>query len=237
MSGFSTAFMPTSMKQELLQGIHNFCGSVTATGTPTNAANHVTTLTTNISALNITVGMGVTGTAIPASSYVSFIDSGTSFYMSTNTGAVSNATSSPGAETITFTGDDFRVALGIASPTGTYNASTTNWGSSGGSPTVSNMGTDELATGGGYTAGGYDITAANNTTPTIATAVAITTPGVNPSWTSATFSTSGCLMYNNSKQTRAAYVSGFGGTQTVAAGTFTILMPVNGTSTALLRIA
>jgi hypothetical protein len=138
----------------------------------------------------------------------------------------------------TTTGNDFRVALGIASPTGTYGAATTNYGSGTGSPTVSNMGTDELPTATGYTQGGYDITAANNVTPTVsAGTIAYTTPGVNPSWTSATFSTSGCLMYNFTNGTRAAYVGSFGGVQTVSSGTFTILMPSNTNTTALLRIA
>lgn len=134
------------------------------------------------------------------------------------------------------TGNDFRVALGIASPTGTYGAATTNYGSGTGAPTVANMGTDELPTATGYTQGGFDITAANNVTPTISGTTAYTTPGVNPSWTSATFSTSGCLMYNYTNGTRAAYVGSFGGTQTVTAGTFTILMPTNNSSSALLRL-
>ena len=135
------------------------------------------------------------------------------------------------------TGNDFRVALAIASTTGTLGAATTNYGSGTGSPTASNMGTDELTTGSGYTQGGYDITAANNITPLTSGTTAYTTPGVNPTWTSATFSTSGCLMYNNTNGTRAVYVGSFGGTQTVTAGTFTILMPTNVVGTALLRIA
>jgi hypothetical protein len=135
------------------------------------------------------------------------------------------------------TGNDFRVALMIASTTGTHDATQTNYGSGSGSPTVSNLGTDELATAGGYTQGGFDITAANNITPLTSGTTAYTTPGVNPSWTSATFSTSGMLMYNNTNGTRAVYVGSFGGTQTVTAGTFTILMPTNNSSTALLRIA
>jgi hypothetical protein len=162
MTGFTTAFMPTSFKAEILNGLHNFT---------------------------------------------------------------------------TTTGNDYRVVLGIGSPTGTYNASTTNYGSGTGSPTVSNMGTDELPTATGYTQGGYDITAANNTTALTSSTIAYTTPNVNPSWTSATFTTSGMIMYNNTNSTRAAYVSGFGGSQTVSAGTFTILMPSNTNSTALLQIA
>lgn len=135
------------------------------------------------------------------------------------------------------TGNDFRIALGIASPAGTYGATTTNYGSGTGTPTTANMGTDELATGSGYTQGGFDITAANNTTPLTSGTTAYTTPSVNPSWTSATFSTSGCVMYNNTNGTRAVYVGSFGGTQAVSAGTFTILMPVNAVGTALIRLA
>lgn len=135
------------------------------------------------------------------------------------------------------TGNDFRVTLAIATTTGTLGAATTNYGTGTGSPTAANMGTDELATAGGYTQGGFDITAANNVTPTVSGTTAFTTPGINPSWTSATFSTSGCLMYNFTNGTRAVYVGSFGGTQTVTAGTFTILMPTNNSSTALLRLA
>lgn len=127
------------------------------------------------------------------------------------------------------TGHDFRVALGKVSPTGTYGAGTTNY---------SNLtGNSDEVTGTGYTAGGYDITVANNTTPTTSGTTAFTTPAVNPSWTSATFSTTGCIMYNASASNKAVYVGDFGGTQTVTAGTFTILMPTNNSSTALLRIA
>ena len=127
------------------------------------------------------------------------------------------------------TGNDFKVALGIASPAGTYGAATTNY---------SNLtGNSDEVSGTGYTAGGYDITAANNTTPLTSGTTAYTTPNVNPSWTTATFSTSGCIMYNATNGSRAAYVGSFGGTQTVIAGTFTILMPSNSSSTALLRLS
>ena len=127
------------------------------------------------------------------------------------------------------TGGDFKLALGIPSPAGTYGAATTNY---------SNLtGNSDEVTGTGYSAGGYDITAANNTTPTTSGTTAYTTPGVNPSWTTATFSTAGCIMYNASKSNKAAYVGSFGGTQTVTAGTFTVLMPTNNSSNALLRLA
>ncbi len=130
----------------------------------------------------------------------------------------------------TTTGNDFKIALGIASPTGTYGAATTNYSNLTGN-------SDEVASGSGYTTGGYDITAANNTTATTSGTTGYTTPGVNPSWTSASFSTSGCIMYNASASNKAVYVGSFGGTQTVTSGTLTLLMPTNNSSTALIRIA
>lgn len=128
------------------------------------------------------------------------------------------------------TGNDYKVALIKVGPTGTYDATTTNYSTLTGN-------SDEVSSGGGYTTGGYDITAANNTTPTSSSTTAYTTPGVNPSWTSATFSTIGCLMYNATNSNRAAYVGSFGGTQSVSAGTLTLLMPTNNSSSALLRLA
>lgn len=128
------------------------------------------------------------------------------------------------------TGHAFKVALGKVTPTGTYGAGTVNYSDLTGN-------SDEVASGGGYTTGGYAITAANNTTPTTSGTTAYTTPAVNPSWTSATFSAVACIMYNTSASNKAVYVGDFGGTQTVSAGTFTILMPTNNSSSALLRIA
>ena len=129
----------------------------------------------------------------------------------------------------TTTGHVFYMALGIASPSGTYGAATTNY---------SNLtGNSDEVSGTGYTAGGYNITAANNTTPLTSGTTAYTTPNVSPTWTTATFSTSGCIMYNSSASNKAVYVGSFGGTQTVTAGTFTILMPTNSAGTALIGIS
>lgn len=126
-------------------------------------------------------------------------------------------------------GNDFRIALGKASPTGTYDATTTNY-------TTLTGNSDELPASGGYSTGGYDFTAANNITPTTSGTTAFWSWNVNPSWTSATFSTAGCLIYNNTSGTRCVYVGSFGGTQTVTAGTFTVVLPTNNSSSAILRI-
>lgn len=125
-------------------------------------------------------------------------------------------------------GHDFRVALIKATPAGTYDQTSTNY---------SNLtGNSDEVTGTGYTAGGYDIGAGNNVTPQVSGTVAYTTPGANPVWTNATLTTGGALMYNATSGNRAVYVGSFGGTQTVTSGTLTILMPVNNSTTGLLRL-
>jgi hypothetical protein len=128
------------------------------------------------------------------------------------------------------TGNVFKVALGIASPTGTYGAATTNYSNLTGN-------SDEVANGSGYTTGGFAWTAAQNITPTTSGTTAFWQWSVNPSWTSASFSTSGCIIYNSSASNQAVYVGSFGGTQTVTLGTLTLVQPTNNSSNALLRIA
>ena len=129
----------------------------------------------------------------------------------------------------TTTGNDFKIALGKATPTGTYDATTTNY--------TTLTGNSDETSGTGYTATGYDFTAANNLTPAKSGTTAYWSWNVNPSWTTATFSTSGCIIYNVTNSGRAVYVGSFGGTQSVTAGTFTVLLPTNNSSSAILRIA
>jgi hypothetical protein len=126
------------------------------------------------------------------------------------------------------TGHDFKVALGKVSPTGTYGAATTNY---------SNLtGNSDETSGTGYSAGGYDLTAAQNITPATSGTGAYWQWGTNPNWTSATFSTTGCIIYNASASNKAVYVGSFGGTQTVTAGTLTLVQPANGVGTSLLQL-
>ena len=125
------------------------------------------------------------------------------------------------------TGNVFKCALLIASPVGTYGASTANY---------SALTTDEVANGSGYTTAGFAWTAAQNITPLNTAGQAYTSWSVNPSWTSATFSTSGALIYNSTASGKAVGVLSFGGTQTVTAGTFTITLPTNGAGTSVLQL-
>lgn len=125
------------------------------------------------------------------------------------------------------TGDTFKAALYLASAT--MNASTTAYTSTG------------EVTGSGYTPGGITVTngsapASSNTSPTAGTAY--WTPSASLTYTSVTLTTAfdAVLIYNSSKSDKAVSVHTFG-SQTVTAGTFTLTMPSNTTSTALIRLA
>ena len=127
----------------------------------------------------------------------------------------------------TGTGDTFKAALYLA--TATYNASTTAYSTTG------------EVSGAGYSAGGVTVT--NGTSPlstnSSATAgVAYWTPSASITYTNVTLTTAfdAVLIYNSSKSDKAVSVHTFG-SQTVTAGTFTLTMPSNTTSTALIRLA
>ena len=127
----------------------------------------------------------------------------------------------------TGTGDTFKAALYEA--TATYNAATTAYSTSG------------EVTGSGYSPGGVTVT--NGTSPqstnSSATAgVAYWTPSASITYTSVTLTTAfdAVLIYNSSKSNKAVSVHTFG-SQTVTAGTFTLTMPTNNTTNALLRLA
>lgn len=124
------------------------------------------------------------------------------------------------------TGNTFNMALIKVTPTGTYGAASTNY---------SNItGNSDEVTGAGYTAGGL---AMANVTPTTSGTTAFWSFSPNPSWTGASFATTAGMIYNTSSSNRSVSTHDFGGTQTVAGGTFTVVMPTANSSTAILRIA
>ena len=89
--------------------------------------------------------------------------------------------------------------------------------------------TDEVV-GTGYSAGGKVLTGA-----TISTADNIVFVNfANAVWTPAAFTTAGGLIYNASKGNKSIAVLSFGGDKT-ATNTFTVTMPANSSSSALLR--
>jgi hypothetical protein len=125
------------------------------------------------------------------------------------------------------TADTFKAALYLASAT--INAATTAYSSSG------------EVTGTNYSAGGVTVT--NGTAPiatnSSATAgVAYWTPSASITYTTVTLTTAfdAVLIYNSTQSNKAVSVHTFG-SQTITAGTFTLTMPSNTTTTALLRLS
>jgi len=125
------------------------------------------------------------------------------------------------------TADTFKAALYLASAT--INASTTAYSATG------------EVTGTNYTAGGVTVTNATapaSTNSSATAGVGYWTPSASITYTNVTLSTAfdTVLIYNSTQSNKAVSVHTFG-SQTVTAGTFTLTMPSNTTSTALLRLA
>ena len=120
------------------------------------------------------------------------------------------------------TGDTFKLAL--------YTSSATL----GASTTVYNA-TNEITNdaGSAYVAGGQDLT---STTPVLDSSTAVCDFN-DISWTSASFTANGCLIYNSSKSNKAVCAIAFGSDKTVTTGTFTIQFPNADSSDAIVRIA
>ena len=118
--------------------------------------------------------------------------------------------------------DTLKAALYLASAT--INASTTAY-------TV----TGEVS-GTGYSAGGVTVT--NATAPTTSGTTGYWTPSASLTYTTVTLTTAfDCVLIYNSTQSNKAISAHTFGSQTVTAGTFTLTMPVNDASNALIRIA
>ena len=125
------------------------------------------------------------------------------------------------------TGDTFKAALYLTSAT--YSAATTAYSATG------------EVSGTGYTAGGVTVTTATVPTSTNSSATAgvgFVTPSASITYTTVTLATAfdAVLIYNSTQSNKAVSVHTFG-SQTITAGTFTLTMPSNTTSTALLRLA
>lgn len=120
------------------------------------------------------------------------------------------------------TKDSFKAALFLASA------------SRGAGDTVYNT-TGEV-TGTNYTAGGVAVT--NATVPTSSGTTAFWTPSASLVYTNVTLTTAfdAVLLYNSTQGDKAVSVHTFG-SQTVTAGNFTLTMPTNDATNALLRIA
>lgn len=125
------------------------------------------------------------------------------------------------------TADTFKAALYLASAT--VNAATTVYSTTG------------EVTGTNYSAGGVTVTNATAPTSTNASSTAgvgYWTPSASIVYTNVTLATSfDCvLIYNSTQSNKAVSVHTFTA-QTITAGTLTLTMPSNTTTTALLRLA
>ena len=125
------------------------------------------------------------------------------------------------------TTDTVKAALYLASAT--INAATTAYSVTG------------EVSGTGYSAGGVTVTNATAPTSTNASSTAgvgYWTPSASITYTTVTLTTAfdSVLIYNSTQSNKAISVHTFG-SQTITAGTFTLTMPSNTTTTALLRLS
>jgi len=116
--------------------------------------------------------------------------------------------------------DTFKIALYTSSAT--LDATTTAY-------SVTNE-----TSGTGYTAGGNTLTV--STTPTSSGTTAFISFN-NTTWSTATITARGALIYNSSNADKAVAVLDFGSDKTSTAGDFTIQFPTADASNAIIRIA
>jgi hypothetical protein len=117
-------------------------------------------------------------------------------------------------------GDTFKIALYTSSAS--LGASTTAFSTS-----------NEVSDSGTYSSGGGSLT---SVTPTTSGTTAIC-DFADISFTSATITARGALIYNSSQSNKAVAVLDFGGDKTSTSGTFTIQFPAADASNAILRLA
>jgi hypothetical protein len=117
-----------------------------------------------------------------------------------------------------FGSDGFKIALYTSAAT--LNADTTAYS------------TDNEVSGTGYTAGGYALTVG-----TVASGDGVGFVNFSDAtWASSSFTARGALIYNDDKGDRAVMVLDFGDDKTSNNSTFTVGMPANTSTAALIRI-
>lgn len=235
MASITTAVC-TSLKKQVMEGQHKLGFNASLSIAVTSGSNVISATSGNFN--DVAPGMIFTGASFPGGS-VAFSRLQTPTVATVDAIAFANQASVG----ITVGCDNISCALIKVGFSGTYDATTTAY-----SQLVGNS--DEVANGSGYSTGGAKIQVGG---PSGGVAVSGTsaywnpngTVGpANPTWTSASFSTTGCIFYNAGGSTgvggspnQAICVESFGGTQTVTAGTFTVLLPAFGAGTALLTVS
>ncbi len=117
--------------------------------------------------------------------------------------------------------DTFKIALYTSSAT--LGATTTAYSTS-----------NEVVTGGGYTAGGNTLSVSQVPTSTSTTAFLSFS---NSTWAGSTITANGALIYNSTQASKAVAVLAFGGDKSSTSGDFTIVFPAADASNAIIRIA
>jgi len=118
------------------------------------------------------------------------------------------------------TGDTFKLALYTSAASLDKN-------------TTAYSATNEVGNSGTYAAGGGSLV---SSTPVLSTDTAVCN-FATLSFTSATITARGALIYNSSKANRAVVVLNFGSDQTSTAGTFSIVFPAAAAGTAIIGLA
>lgn len=117
------------------------------------------------------------------------------------------------------TGDTFKLSL--YNPSATLDATTTAYTT-----------TNEV-TGTGYTAGGATLV---SSTP-VASGTSALCDFADVTFTAATITARGCMIYNSSKSNKCVLVEDFGADYTSSGGNFVLTMPTPDASNAILRLA
>jgi hypothetical protein len=119
----------------------------------------------------------------------------------------------------------------------TFKAALYTAASSLGASTTSYTTATTEVSGTNYVAGG--VTATNATPPTTSGTTAYWTPSASFSWTNVTLATpfDAVLLYNSTAAGKNAVSVHTFGSQTITAGNFTLTMPTNDSTNALIRIA
>jgi hypothetical protein len=217
-----TQAVANSFKLQVLQGVHNFA-AISATAGSVAAGTGVYTVTLTGGANNGLVGQVVVcagfGTSANNGTFLITASSATTI---TTTNAASANSGAMGTCTL---GDTFKLALYTS--TATMDKTTTNYAA-----------TNEVGNSGTYSAGGGALT---SVTPVLSTDTAVC-DFADLSFTGATITARGALIYNSSKVCNAAggaavVVLDFGADKTSTAGTFTIQFPTADAANAILRLA
>lgn len=122
-------------------------------------------------------------------------------------------------------GSAFKIALIKTSMSGTYNAASTNYSDV--------TGNSDEASGTGYTTGGAALTRVD---PSTSSTTALT-DFADVTWSTATISARGAIIYNTDQSDAGVMVGDFGADKSSSGGNFVVTFPTADASNAIIRIA